>query len=368
MQILIATPRFFPEMGGVETHVFQTGKRLVAMGHTVTVLTTDRSGKLPVDEQKEGIHVHRVPVLPYTGDFYFAPDIYSEIVKRDWDILHIQSYHTFVAPFAILAALRVQRSFVLTFHGGGHSSQLRQSMRIFQRFILRPLLARAKKLVAVAEFEIGMFSEELNLPVERFVLIPNGIDLPTLRSEPATRTENGMVIASVGRLERYKGHHRVIAALPHVLKKRPDVRLWIAGSGPYEGELKSLAHRLGVQDKVEIRAFGPEAREKFAEELSKSALFVLFSEYETHPIAALEAIYLGCPVLVADNSGMQELAEKGLAKSLSLSCTDEQLAEVILTQLDHPMIPEKSLQLPTWDDCANGLNKLYRGVVQECAS
>jgi glycosyltransferase involved in cell wall biosynthesis len=363
MQILMPTPRFFPEMGGVETHVYQVGKRLAAMGHSVTVLTTDLTRKLPVDSQLEGIDVHRVPAWPRGSDFYFAPNIYREILKRPWDILHIQSYHTFVAPIAMLAAMRVGRPFVLTFHGGGHSSQLRHSVRIFQRSLLRPLLARAKRLVAVAEFEIDMFSRELDLPVDRFVLIPNGIDLPKLESEPVEQSENGTRIASVGRLERYKGHHRVISALPHVLKQKPDARLWIAGSGPYEEELKSLAGRLGVQDRVEIRAVPPEERLRFAKELSRSSLFVLFSEYETHPIAALEAIYLGCPVLVADTSGMHELAEKGFAKSLPLDCTDEQLAEGMIAQLEHPMQVQKTLALPTWDDCANGLIKLYQGVV-----
>jgi glycosyltransferase involved in cell wall biosynthesis len=368
MQILMPTPRFFPEMGGVETHVYQVGKRLAAMGHTVTVLTTDRSGQLPVDSQMDGINIHRLPAYPRSSDFYFAPGIYREILKRPWDILHIQSYHTFVAPFAMLAALRAGRPFVLTFHGGGHSSKARHSVRVFQRSVLRPLLARAKKLVAVAEFEIGMFSDELDLPVDRFVLIPNGVDLPKLEAAPVKQAGDGTRIASVGRLERYKGHHRVISALPHVLRQKPDARLWIAGSGPYEEELKSLAGQLGVQDRVEIRAIAPQARLQFAEELSRQSLFVLFSEYETHPIAALEAISLGCPVLVADNSGMRELAEKGYAKSLPLDCTDEQLAEGMIAQLDHPIAVKNSLQLPTWDDCAIGLVKLYQGVIDACAS
>jgi glycosyltransferase involved in cell wall biosynthesis len=368
MQILMPTPRFFPEMGGVETHVYQVGKRLAAMGHTVTVLTTDRTGELPVDSQLDGINVHRVPAWPRGADFYFAPGIYQEILKRPWDILHIQSYHTFVAPFAMLAALRVGRPFVLTFHGGGHSSPRRHSVRTFQRSLLRPLLARARKLVAVAEFEIGMFSKELNLPVNRFALIPNGVDLPKLELESVEGSGDGTRIASVGRLERYKGHHRVISALPYVLKRKPDARLWIAGSGPYEEELKTLAGRLGVEDKVEIRAVPPEARLQFAKELSRSSLFVLFSEYETHPIAALEAISLGCPVLVADSSGMRELAEKGFARSLPLDCTDEQLADGMIAQLDHPLPVQNALTLPTWDDCAGGLIELYQGVVKACAS
>ncbi|HLO28604.1 MAG TPA: glycosyltransferase family 4 protein [Anaerolineales bacterium] len=366
MNILMPTPRFYPEMGGVETHVFQVGRRLAANGHNITVLTTDRTRQLPTDQVMDGIHVHRVPAWPRNSDFYFAPGIYDEILKRPWDILHIQSYHTFVAPFAMLAALRMKRPFVLTFHGGGHSSRLRHSLRIFQRFILRPLLARANRLVAVAKFEIGMFSNELKLPIERFELIPNGIELPQIK-QGVKDFQKEVMITSVGRLERYKGHQRAIAALPYLLRRKPEARLWIAGSGPYEDELRGLARRLGVENKVEIRAVAPQEREQFAQQLSKSSLFVLFSEYETHPLAALEAISLGCPALVSDTSGLHELAENGLAKAMPLNCSDEQLAEEMIRQLDQPLSP-KSIKLPTWDDCASGLLTLYQGIIEECAS
>lgn len=359
----MATPRFFPETGGVENHVYQVARRLAAQGQDVKILATDRSRNLPVEETLENFQIKRVPAWPRNRDFYFAPGISHEVAKGDWDILHVQSYHTFVPIFAMSAALRAGKPFVLTFHGGGHSSRLRHAARTFQRLLLRPLIARASKLIAVARFEIELFSRELNLPREQFALIPNGAELPPIKRRPANGAGKEALIVSVGRLERYKGHQRVIAAMPHVLKHRPEARLWIAGSGPYESELRSLSRKFNVEDKVEIRAVAPEAREKFAKELSKASLFVLFSEYETHPLAALEAISLGCPALVADTSGLREIAEDGLAKSLPLDCTDEQLAQGMIAQLDHPMRP-REIKLPTWGDCAMNLLALYRDVLK----
>ena len=144
----------------------------------------------------------------------------------------------------MLAALRAGIPYVVTFHGGGHSSRLRNALRGAQQRLLRPLLARAERLVAVAEFEIGHFGERLHLPPERFALIPNGSDLPRVspRSD-ADEAPAGPLIASIGRLERYKGHHRLIAALPLILAAQPDARLWIAGTGPYEDALRALARQ-----------------------------------------------------------------------------------------------------------------------------
>ena len=50
MRIAQVCPRYSPYIGGVETHVEEISKRLVARGHEVTVITTDPSGKLPQSE------------------------------------------------------------------------------------------------------------------------------------------------------------------------------------------------------------------------------------------------------------------------------------------------------------------------------
>jgi hypothetical protein len=60
LQILMVTQRFFPEMGGIETHVYETSRRLVNQGCRVRVLTTDRSGQLSAQEAVGGVRVTRV--------------------------------------------------------------------------------------------------------------------------------------------------------------------------------------------------------------------------------------------------------------------------------------------------------------------
>jgi glycosyltransferase involved in cell wall biosynthesis len=258
---------------------------------------------------------------------------------------------------------------VVTFHGGGHSSRLRNALRGTQWFLLRPLLAHAERLIAVAEFEIEFWGKKLRLPADRFVFIPNGADLPQLTRSMGRARVDRATIASVGRLERYKGHQRIIAALPYILKQCPDVHLWIAGNGPYESALSRLAKKLDVSDHVEIRAVPASERMRMTEELSQAALVVLLSEYETHPIAVLEAVALGRPVLVAATAGLNELAGKGLARAIPLDSTPSQVADAVLEQLREPHAPPR-LDLPTWDDCTTKLSALYQQVAQGvlCAS
>jgi glycosyltransferase involved in cell wall biosynthesis len=362
LRVLMVTPRYFPEMGGVENHVYQVAGRLARAGIQISVLTTDRGGKLPPCEQINGVHVQRARAWPARRDYYFAPEIYQYIRQHKCDLIHLQSYHTLVAPLAMLAARQAQVPYVVTFHGGGHSSRLRNALRSVQWSMLRPLISQAERFIAVADFEVEFWGKIFGVPAEQFVVIPNGADLPPIKRSGRGVTNRHTVIASIGRLERYKGHQRIIAALPYIVKQCPDVQLWIAGVGPYESALRDLASKLNVSDHVEIRAVPVSERDRMAEEVSQAALVVLLSEYETHPIAVLEAIALGCPALVAATSGLNELADKGLVQAISLDSTPRQVAEAVLEQLRQPHIPPP-FKFPSWDECAMGLFTLYQQVV-----
>jgi glycogen synthase len=356
----MVTPRFLPHIGGVERHVDQVACRLSERGVSITVLTTDPAGELPPTETINGVRVKRVRAWPRERDYYLAPQIYSEIVHGDWDVVHVQSFHTLVAPLAMFAASRSHIPYVLTFHAGGHSSPLRNAIRPLQFALIRPLLSRAARLIALTRLEIDQYSGRLRLPSERFVVIPNGSDLCQIEIASNTRREPAL-IASLGRLERYKGHHRVIAALPHVLRRRPEARLWIVGAGPYENALRRLAESLGISSRIDIRAVPIAERDRLAQELSRVKVAVSLSEFETQPIALLEALALGCRLVVADTPGLSALANEGLARAVPINGSPEQVAAAILDELERPPIAEPP-KLSSWDDCADALLEVYAAV------
>jgi glycogen synthase len=103
-----------------------------------------------------------------------------------------------------------------------------------------------------------------------------------------------------------------------------------------------------------------------ARELSRASIVTLLSEYETHPIAVLEAAALGRPVLVANTSGLKELADQGLARAISLKSSPHQVAQAILEQLEQP-VSDKALHMPTWDNCASELLSLYQSILGRAA-
>ena len=373
LRVLLVAARYFPYTGGLETHVREVGQRLAQAGVAVTILTTDVSHKLPTCEEAGGVRILRVRAWPSHKDYYFAPGIYRLITHGQWDLIHCQGYHNFVPPIAMLAALRANIPYVLSFHSGGDVTYLRKMLRGLQLSLLRPLLACAQKLIAVSQFEADFFQERLRLPAERFVVIPNGAGhLPEVAKQvhgTVDEVHGHPLIVSIGRLERYKGHQRVIASLPKVLEEVPETRVRIVGIGPYEEPLRQMAKKLGVAERVEIRPVPPGNGEDMASLIARANLVTLLSEHEAQGLAVMEALTLKRPVLVAATSALQELAERGLARSVPLTSSPAEVADAVIHQLRSPLIP-REFSLPTWEACASGLLELYQDIVgrAKCAS
>ena len=141
----------------------------------------------------------------------------------------------------------------------------------------------------MSEYERQVFARILGVPVTTIRLIPNGGD--RLPIDPSADTPQGSpLLVSVGRLERYKGHHRILRAFPAILERAPNARLVLAGSGPYEEPLRAMANQLGVGDRVSICGFGPERRAAMGKLVSDADVMCLLSEYEAQGIAVYEAL------------------------------------------------------------------------------
>lgn len=355
--------RALPFMGGIETHVHEVSRRLAASGVDVTVLTTDPSGDLPPSEEVDGYRIRRWPAYPRTRDYYLSPGLIRHLLGAgsDYDVVHVQGVHTLVAPAALAATRRVGLPSVLTFHTGGHSSGLRERLRPVQWKVLGPLLRSAAALVAVCEFEREMFARALGIDESAIRLIRNGSErLPVDDSAPVT--DGDPLVVSVGRLEEYKGHHRILRALPEILRQAPGARLEVIGSGPFEQQLRDMAGELGVSGQFSIRSFGPAERAGLGRVMSDADVVCLLSEYEAHPVAVMEALGTGAKALVADTSGLSELGREGLATTIALDASPQQVAAAVLELAARPRTPPPAI--PSWDDCAAQLESLYREVAR----
>ena len=327
-RVAMVCSRYPPHLGGIETHVNEVAGRLAATGLDVTVLTTDLTGELPAVERDGRLTVRRYGAWPSRGDLYISPSLVKQIRGGGYDLVHVQGVNNFLPPLALATAQRSGVPTAATFHTGGHSSRVRTMVRGAQWQALRPLLRRTKGLVAVCRFEVEVFARRLELEPERIRLIRNGADpLPVGDSVP--EVSGSPLVCSVARLERYKGHHRLIAAMPALLDLAPHAHLAVIGRGSFEHQLHRLVARLQVEHAVTFTSFDASQRDALGALLRSSDVVALMSDYEANPVAVMEALALGRKVVVAETSGLSELASEGLATSVPPNASPGVLAGVL---------------------------------------
>lgn len=116
-------------------------------------------------------------------------------------------------------------------------------------------------------------------------------------------------IISVGRLYPQKNQKMMIEAFAQISERYPDWKLVIYGEGPERDSLESLVSNLKSQ--VSSRISLPGRCETVIEEVAKSKVFCLSSDYEGMSNAMIEALCIGTPVISTKVSGTDELIRDG---------------------------------------------------------
>jgi glycosyltransferase involved in cell wall biosynthesis len=138
----------------------------------------------------------------------------------------------------------------------------------------------------------------------RVVRMPNAVPDPGVR-----RSGDAKVVVAAGRLVGQKGFDLLVAAYAQVAVRHPDWQLHIYGAGPDRLPLHAQIHRLGLQQQVRLMGF----TDRMSERMSQAALYVMSSRAEGFPMALLEAMAVGLPVVSFDcRNGPGDLVGHGV--------------------------------------------------------
>ncbi len=171
--------------------------------------------------------------------------------------------------------------------------------------------------------------------VERFDAVRG--EAPAALRQRFGLPRRGPLIGIVGRLQRWKGMHTVIAAMPAVRARQPDAHLAIVGGAHetepgYGDELRALAARLGVADAVTFAGF----QQDVPRWMQAMDIVVHASDREPFGIVVIEAMALGKPVIAGDRGGPSEILVDGEQGLLTPFGDDAALARAITRYLDDP--------------------------------
>lgn len=174
------------------------------------------------------------------------------------------------------------------------------------------------------------------MPADRVFLIQNFADetpaVPLPRDSFNTPTDKPLLIAA-GRLHVNKGFDILLRALAGI----PDACLWLAGSGPEEASLKSLATELKLTDRVRFLGW----REDVTSLMVTGDIFVCPSRHEGLGSIVVESWAHDCPIVATNSQGPGELIENGTTGLLSEVDNVEALRSNIIATINDSSLRQK---------------------------
>lgn len=168
------------------------------------------------------------------------------------------------------------------------------------------------RMIFVSETVAETHRRAVGLSDDRGSIVLNGIEAPKPgRRRVETRaalhlSETDRVAVTVARFTAQKDHETLIRAVRQVVEARPEARFLLVGSGPGMAAMQKLAENLGVADAVSFLG----ERCDVADLLAASDLFILSSLFEGLPLALLEAMAIGLPVVATRIGGTAEALGK----------------------------------------------------------
>jgi glycosyltransferase involved in cell wall biosynthesis len=307
MRILLVTPSYYPNIGGVEYVVKSTAERLVALEHETTVVTGDPKAEKPREEEINGVHVIRWPTWAPSGAYHIPKkrNQLRNLLQRllnDADAAHIHSAHAVLTVWAAAAARRINPDvriiFTPHYHGTGHSALRRLLWIPWRRYVARAVEA-ADAIHAVSTREAGLLKSHYPQASGKITVIPNGVEEDVFGYKWRGAHSDYMMYA--GRIEKYK---RLEAAVE--LAKKLGLRLMVVGKGPHREKLRRYARRRGAA----VEFLDPQPRPDYLRLLTGARYAVNPSRQEAYSIFAAEALAMGVPAAVTPEVAENLAAEQ----------------------------------------------------------
>ena len=221
--------------------------------------------------------------------------------------------------------------------------------------------SKTAALVAVSNFERDLFAARLGLAPERIDVVRNGVSTDVLTALGATKRDPNLII-SAGRLEHYKGHHRVIRAMPAILRRRPDAHLLVVGSGPHEPALREQSRQLGLGDHVAFTTVEQTDRASMGCLLARATVSASLSDYEAEGIGAIESMAMGCRTVVTAGTALRELVDDDRVLGVAPGAPNSEISRVLIRALTDGA-PSEPMPPRLWSHVADDLEVLYRRIL-----
>lgn len=391
MNILIVTLAYEPAIafGGPVKVVQNNARGLVRRGHSVTVYCTNRLDKQhklstdTIEHDDQGVRVvyHNTWFsIRWRGNF--GPSFSASMLKcllregKQFDLIHINEARAHTTLLAGLYA-RVQRiPYIIQAHGSFiYGFRHQRLKRLYDAAVGRQIYLNAARVIALTPGEVPE-CQAVGIPPPKIIVIPNGINLAQWHVSREKgiqfRKQRGIPVDSflvlfLGRVDKIKGSDLIIEALAEL----GDEQVYCVIAGPDDGYLE-YTQQLVRSRRLSQRVIftGPLIGDDVLAAYAAADVFVLPSRFDTFPMAILEAMASGLPVLTTETCQLASFIKnragvvvrvnsKAIAEGL-LQLLDPKLRETFSRGAKELVENEFSIQRTV-----DHLESVYTQVIQE---
>ena len=357
MNIAIITDTYFPDINGVTSSIYTLAIALRKKGHRVYVFAASENNSPVIRRVSKHPPVFRIPSIPMllvrpyrtTMPVSFRT---ARILKRlKIDIIHTQTEFS-MGFVGLSAGVACHLPVVHTYH---------TMLEDYTHYILNgkvtgiitPELAQKfSKVFCNKPTGLIVPTEKVKNSLREYgvkkpiYVIPTGINLEPFRKSnfapeeiAALREKVGIhpgekILLSLGRVAKEKSINKIIEQMPLITSKLPEVRLLIVGDGPALPELRELAERRKVSDKVIFAGAAPYA--EIGKYYQLGDVFISCSTSETQGLTYYEAMAAGLPVIARKDDAVNSLFEDGV--NARLFPDESELPNIVSEILSDPQV------------------------------
>ena len=214
-----------------------------------------------------------------------------------------------------------------------HSVEPLQRMAYYRRDTVKWARRHADAITVLHTDMHKYFVEELGLPREKTITIPNGVPVPeSLPCQRALDERASVQLIWVGRIDGDKDLPTLIDAMRIAVPAAPTrIRLQIVGDGESRADLERCVLQANLGESIEFLGF----RSDVTELMSKSDMFVMSSKNEGMPMVILEAMSMGLPCVSTDAGGIGDCVDAEVGRLVPVGDSGK-LADAILELVADP--------------------------------
>lgn len=381
MRVLFVTPSYFPIVGGSEVLTQVLSNKLNKLGIHSDIMTFNMNVKWKPVWKEERVEdgpakVFREPALNLLNGF---PNPLSNIFRtnvipkltftskfRNYDVIHFVGEADLSFPlFSFFIRKPKLIQCVGVFRKGGIYKYY-TSTRPFLGAIFKKFFPRIADRFLISSLEEKELLSEMGVPQNRITILPIGVDTAIFEPDPTKKSEN--IVLFVGRIDRIKGLHILLKALPYI---EIPVKLIIIGplwDPEYVKEIEEMSNAINKTGFHTVTLLGEMESNDLAPWYQKAAVLVCPYLYETYSNVIRESLACGTPVVSTGSHIFEDRSDGILLSSqnpIDLANTiskllNEQELRAKLGKEARKMIE----QCFSWDSVIKDLIEIYEDMLR----